>query len=334
MRRARWSVATLAAASLLLAGCGGGDDKPADTTPESQGTTAGSTFASTWPLTGLPVPEGEDSAQAHPVMVAKIDNSGSEPQAGLGKADLVVEELVEGGITRLAAMFYSQLPAEAGPMRSMRFSDIGIVKPTGGDIVTSGAAPITTKRITGAGITFFAEGARGFSRDSGRHAPYNLMADLAEVAKADKTDTARPADYLHWGAVDEKFSGRPARTFSATFSGSHTSRWKYAGDHYELLDGNAPKGDTFQPDTVLVLRVRTSIAPYKDPAGNPVPETHFTGKGEALVFHGGQVVRGTWDKPGLDAVPTISTKAGEVLIPAGHVWIELVPVDGGDVTFK
>ena len=61
-------------------------------------------------------------------MVAKIDNSGKEPQAGLSKADLVVEELVEGGYTRLAAFFYSELPINAGPMRSMRFSDVGIVQ--------------------------------------------------------------------------------------------------------------------------------------------------------------------------------------------------------------
>ncbi len=85
---------------------------------------------------------------------------------------------------------------------------------------------------------------------------------------------------------------------------------------------------------MLVLRVQTSDAGYKDPAGNPVPETHFTGKGAAMVFHGGKLLRATWTKDGLDAPLTLSTKSGEVKIPAGHVWIELVPADGGDVSFK
>jgi hypothetical protein len=333
VRRARLSLATLVAASLLLSGCGG-DNKDESDSPASQNTETGSTFASTWPLTGLPVAEGQDSTQDHPVMVAKIDNSGSEPQAGLSKADLVVEELVEGGITRLAAFYYSELPTNVGPMRSMRFSDIGIVKPVNGDIVTSGAAPVTIKRITGAGIDFFGEGAKGFSRDSTRHAPYNLMANLKQVASLVKQDAERPTDYLTWGAADADLGGQPARRFSATFSGARTSEWKYAGGHYKLRNGNAPADDSFAPDTVLVLRVKTSVAGYKDPAGNPVPETHFTGTGDAMIFHGGKVLRGTWTKKGLAATVTLSTKAGEVKIPPGHVWIELVPVDGGDVNFK
>jgi hypothetical protein len=81
---------------------------------------------------------------------------------------------------------------------------------------------------------------------------------------------------------------------------------------------------------VLVLRVRVGDAGYKDPAGNPVPETHFTGSGQALMFHGGRVVRGTWKKR-LDSTLKLSTRAGNLEVPAGHTWIELVPQNGGNV---
>ena len=165
MRLARLSVATFVAASLVLAGCGG--DKEDSDDPESQDTSAGSNVPSTWPLTGLPVADGEDSAQEHPVMVAKIDNSGKEPQAGLSKADLVVEELVEGGYTRLAAFFYSELPINAGPMRSMRFSDVGIVQPVNGDIVTSGGATPDDQANRGCGHRLLRRGHRGLQ--PGRH---------------------------------------------------------------------------------------------------------------------------------------------------------------------
>ncbi|CUR59493.1 conserved exported hypothetical protein [metagenome] len=337
MRRARLSVATtvsgLVAASLLLAACGGDKEESTDS-PDAQEPVGGTTFASTWPLTGLPVESGDDSALDHPVVVAKVDNSGSEPQAGVGKADLVVEELVEGGITRLAAFFYSDLPTQVGPMRSMRFSDIGIVTPVDAVIATSGAAPITIRKIQDADITFFGEGAKGFSRDSSRSAPYNLMADLGTVVGGIKQEPTRPADYLTWGAADDEVGGQKAKRLQATFSGAHTSEWKYTGDHYTLLNGNSPEGDLFSPDTVLVLRVKTSDAGYKDPAGNPVPETHFTGKGAAMVFHGGKMLRATWSKDALDAHLELTTQNGEVKIPAGHVWIELVPTNGGDVSFK
>ena len=47
---------------------------------------------------------------------------------------------------------------------------------------------------------------------------------------------------------------------------------------------------------MLVLRVREGDAGYLDPAGNTVPETLYFGKGPAMLFHKGQVVRGTWTK--------------------------------------
>ncbi len=99
------------------------------------------TLKATWPLTGLPVTGDDEAAQKHPVMVLKMDNTyASAPQEGLGSADMVVEELVEGGMTRLAAFYYSQIPGDVGPVRSMRASDIGIVSPVNATVVTSGAA--------------------------------------------------------------------------------------------------------------------------------------------------------------------------------------------------
>ena len=110
---------TLAAGSLVLAGCGGGDsddgtDTPANEPAPSNSHTVGD--ADTWPLTGLPV-EGGSSEQKHPVLVLKMDNTySSAPQKGLSHADMVVEELVEGGLTRLAAFFYSDIPGVVGPV--------------------------------------------------------------------------------------------------------------------------------------------------------------------------------------------------------------------------
>ena len=64
-----------------------------------------------------------------------------------------------------------------------------------------------------------------------------------------------------------------------------------------------------------------------------MPETKLEGTGPAMIFHGGRLVRGTWSKDDLVSPIILSTKAGELTVPAGHTWIELVPADGGDVTF-
>lgn len=338
-RSFRLLIAPLAAGTLVLAGCGGGDDAEGndDSTdagaPPSNSQTIGR--SDTWPLTGQAVEGGGSSEQAHPVLVLKMDNtSSSAPQEGLGSADLVVEELVEGGMTRLAAFYYSDIPGEVGPVRSMRASDIGIVSPVGGSMVTSGAANVTLQRIGDAGIDYYSEGDAGFFRASDRSAPYNLFTDLGKVADAASNTKTRPDDYLPWGSEDDLPQGQPATSLSANFSGGHTTTWTYRDGGYVNDNSYAAAGDEFPADTVLVLRVPVGDAGYRDPAGNPVPETQFEGSGDAMIFHDGRLVRGTWSKKALDSMVTLSTKAGDLSIPAGRVWIELVPQDSGNVTFK
>lgn len=329
--RARVAVALAAVASLTLAGCGGDetDEPQADGSPSAQATANGMTLSGRWPLTGLPA---DGKAPKHPVVVVKIDNSSSSsPQVGLGKADLVAEELVEGGATRLAVFYYSQLPAVAGPVRSMRATDIGIVQPADAVLVASGGAPPTVRRVADAGIKTFTEGATGYFRESTRSAPYNLMMDMPELAGTLKAPQP-PEDYLPWGDAAGFPKGTKAKSFSAVFSAGHTTSWRFEGGKYTNLNSHAGEGDRFQPATVLVLRVEVGDAGYKDPAGNPVPETRFTGTGDAMVFHRGRLVRGTWEKDGLDGELSLSTKAGELELPPGKVWIELVPASGGNVT--
>lgn len=328
--RLHLSVAALAAASLLLAGCGGGDEpgEPAPSEPTASATSEAPPEPAYWPLTGL---ERTGKAPKHPVIVTKVDNtSSSAPQVGLGAADLVVEELVEGGYTRLAAFYYSKVPAEIGPVRSMRASDISIV-PEGATVVTSGAAQVTINRINAAGIPWVTEGASGVYRETSRSAPYNLFARLADISKRLKAED-EPPPYLPWGTKADLPKGAKASTLTADF-GAHSTTWQFQGGEYVNTNSYAAQGDEFPADSVLVMRVKVGDAGYRDPAGYPVPETKFEGKGAALLFHGGRVVKGSWSKDGLTGAIELTTKKGELTVPAGHVWVELVPAVDGNLTF-
>ena len=323
----RAGAALLLALALTVSGCSGSSDHSSGGSPSGQSTAKGLTLAGTWPLTGLPA---QGAAPRHPVMVVKIDNTeSSRPQIGLSKADLVTEELVEGGATRLAVFFYQHTPSLVGPVRSMRATDIGIVKPAKAVLVASGGAPSTVRRIRKAGIKVYAEPSTGFRRDNSRRAPYNLFMALDKLAKTVKARDAVES-YLPFGKTGDTPTGQPAKRISAVFSPGHTTSWVYRRGTYENRNSFAAAGDRFRPHNVLVLRVRVGDAGYKDPAGNPVPETKFTGTGQALLFSGGRVVRGTWKKT-LDSTISLGTKAGELSLPAGHTWIELVPVNGGNV---
>ena len=310
---------------LSLAACGGSDKKSTpkgEAKPSSQPMSGGTKLAALWPLTGLKV---HGSTPNHPVIAVKIPNTNEAyPQVGLSKADMVSEELVEGGITRLAVFYYSQVPKLVGPVRSMRASDIGIVKPLHSVIVSSGAAPPTLRRLSHAHVTYFT-GGPGYFRDASS-APYNLMVHLRDLAKTiSKKKAVVPASYLPWGNEKDFAGVKPARNLAITFSSGQTTRFSFKGGHYNNTNSHAPGNDQFHPKTVLVLRVKEGDAGYKDPAGNPVPETIFHGSGKVFLFHGGKLVRGTWSKAKLDSALKLRTAGGPMKVPAGHVWIELVP---------
>jgi len=329
IRRFGIPVTSVLIAALVLAGCGSSAKKDSgEKTPDAQKTAGGTTFTQISPMTGLKV---KGDLPNHPVMVVKIDNTfNSEPQVGLGSADMVVEELVEGGITRLATIFYSTLPPVVGPVRSARASDIGVIKPANAVLVASGAATRTQNRLRDAGIAMHFEGSTGMYRDGSRHAPYNLFMRLPKFVTA-LHDSARPhQNYLPWGSESDFTGVSPATNIAVRFSATSTTRFRYSpGAHrYVNTNSHASSSDHFLADSVLVLRVREGDAGYHDPAGNPVPEAKFFGSGSALLFHNGQVVRGSWSKLKPTSALTLRTSAGTLKVPAGHVWIELMPAAG------
>src|SRR5579872_1637503 len=99
------------------------------------------------PLTGLLDPAGQ--ALTRPALTIKVENTPEAlPQWGIDRADVVYEEIVNGGITRLAAIFNSQAPPKVGPVRSVRPTDTQVVWPLGGIFAYSGGAAYAVNSIS------------------------------------------------------------------------------------------------------------------------------------------------------------------------------------------
>ena len=326
--------ALLLASTLTLASCSGGEPKASGPTRTKSPTPTPTTPSPTptppphLPFTGKPVPKG---VPHRPGLVVKIDNTSSaRPQLGLGSADMVVEELVEGGATRLAMFLQSRLPRVAGPVRSQRTSDIGVVKPTRGALVASGAAPRVRHAMRRAKIRTVVEPTAGMFRSSVRHAPYNLMVHPSRVAHTVHRRPV-PPDYFAWAklAAPALPHASTARQATVRFSAFHSTRWRHRASGWVRTNGLAARGHEFHADNLLVLRVRTRDAGYRDPAGNPVPETVTTGTGPATLLDGTHVVPLRWHKRSRhDRFRFTRRTGGEVRMPPGHTWVELVPLRG------
>lgn len=320
------------ALSLVAAGCSSSDDKSPD--PDASKGSA-SKIVEVSPLTGRTLEGGRPD---HPVYVVKIENTGAgAPQIGLDKADLVVEELVEGGLTRLAAFYYSNLPSRIGHVRSMRATDIGIAGPVGGQIVASGGAGGVVGRVKRSGIKVHTEdaGAKGFSSDPSKVRPYNRLVDLKRLDRTAKPSRI-PGPYLPWATTGEKKAGPQGKKVTRAtvgFSGSTTTDWRLKDGIWRRTNGHASK--EFRADNLLVLFAPVGDAGYTDPAGNPVPETKFRGSGRAVLMHKNRAVEATWRKSSSKSEIVLRSKDGTKLaVVPGRTWIELVPKGQGRISLR
>jgi len=339
------AMAVATAAVLVLTACsGGGSTDEPDPGPSERDAAEVVRYS---PLTGLVMKETPNN----PVFVVKIENTANgAPQTGLDEADLVVEELVEGGLTRLAAMYYSNVPERVGHVRSLRITDIGIAMPVNGAIVATGGANQAVNRVANAGVPVFSEdgGSAGFSSDPAKYRPYNRWVNLQTIA-ANAEVTAPTAPFLPWAepGQDQDAETDPTATPSATtaapapatkasvrFSRSVTTKWKRSGEHWTRTNGYADP--EFRADHLIVMFCRVGDAGYTDPAGNPVPSTELEGSGRAVILQSdGTPVELTWKKPAIDSPISFERTDGTpYTLSPGRAFIELVPKGDGSVDFS
>jgi hypothetical protein len=325
------------AAALFLAGCGGSKDdgkKSSSTTRKSAGTTA-AVSGDIEPLTGEPA---NAAVRNRPALVVKIDNNQdkSYPQFGIAAADIVVCEGVEGGITRLMAIFHSQDADTVGPIRSARSSDLHLAEPLGKplfaysgtngnfqDLINrSPLIDLSPNKLPGA-----------YRRDGSRPAPYNLFSGtptfyaaapasatapkpLFQFAGATATAEGTPVTKLdlHWKMPDRPTSTAVNWTFAAG-KGSRTQQGKATND---------ASGAAISPRNVVVLFVEYPDSGERDQSKSIVPEAKLQGTGEAWVIRDGMITRGLWSKPGDESPIALTDAKGKSidLLP-GKTWVEL-----------
>jgi hypothetical protein len=339
-------VVALAAALVALAACsseddGAGDDGVDDAAPATGGTAVAAPDGPVAPLTGLP---GADAALAtRPALAVKVDaTAAAEPQLGLGAADLVVEEPVEGA-TRLTAVFHSTDPGDVGPVRSSRPLDDDLVAPLGAVLVTSGGLPPFLDPVRAVATVWSEdEGTTGFRRLDDRDAPHDLVVDASAVWDAVGAGDPPPPPLTRL-AADATFAGTgPATEVTVRYPGDvAVVTWSWdaaAGRWHGARDGRPIEGAPGEPVGVAAVVVQyVERSPQStgvtDANGVEVVDRVLVGTGHATVFAGGQVLVAEWARTALAEPTTLrGTDGTEVAVPPGPVWWLIVPIDG-QVTF-
>jgi hypothetical protein len=271
-----------------------------------------------------------------PVLVVKIDDTTqAHPQIGLEDAELVYIEQVEGGLTRLAAVFSSVIPQRIGPVRSARISDIDIVAQFGRvAFAYSGAQKKMLPVIAAANLQDLGAQRQSptiFTTDPNRTQPYAMVlrADLLMQKIRDKNFEIDPAKNVGFifgelqdgGATTTKAVMHwPAATYSATWS-QQESRWLLS--HNNSADV-AESGVVLGPTTLVIQMVSITPSEYKDKVGGVTPYSQTVGEGKAYVLRNGQRFITTWSRPSSDSGTTFTFADGAIMnFDPGQIWIAL-----------
>jgi hypothetical protein len=290
-----------------------------------------------WPLTGVRV-DG-NRLPMRPALAVKIENSPeSRPHRGLHTADIVWEQVVEGGVSRFVAVYHSKRPDAVGPVRSVRPMDAATVAPLKGILAFSGGQNPFIERVRKAGVQpiIMDDGAPGFWRSSDRYAPHNVYGSPRSFWKQAKKSRAErpPAQFDHAAKRGEGTAartGRRARVADVRLSDLQRTvwRWKPKQQAYARSDGGAPSissGRQITARNVVVLSVAVRNTRFRDPGGAPVPETRMVGAGRGVLLADGRAVSVRWRKEGPRQRIELERANGKpVELEPGNVWIELVP---------
>lgn len=291
------------------------------------------------PLTGLPGP-----APTRPALMVKIDNAPrARPQVGLNQADLVVEELVEGGITRFAAVFHSQDSDPVGPVRSARSTDIGIASSLQRPLFAySGANRVFEEQVRQAPLVDVGAKAAPdrYFRDRGRRAPYNLFSRtsaLYQLAPADAV--APPAAFAYRGVGEPPAGAGMVVVRRGTIRWAAPVEWEWdpaVGGWWRSQAGRRHvdrAGRGVAPANVIFQFVDYRDTGLRDTSGAVVPEAQVVGEGETWVLTGGHLVPGRWSKASAEAVTRYVDGTGaDIRLAPGRTWVELAPPGAGSHT--
>ncbi|MFD7710962.1 DUF3048 domain-containing protein [Streptomyces sp. NPDC059786] len=333
-RRGAMTAALLAAAvtGSLLTGCTVGGDPRDDgrgAHPEQRPERTASPRRTALPGPGAgpertPAPE----RAAGPVLAVKIDNvRPARPQSGLDTADVVYAEQVEGGLSRLMAVYATKLPKSVGPVRSARESDLDLLgqfdEPT---LAYSGAQRRLLPLIDRAALRGVRpeDDAAAYYRAPGRAAPHDLYVRPRRLMDSVPGAAALTTGFRYGPAPS---GGTPERTRTVRYpSARFTFTWSAGRGRWLVSMGDTravtPEGRAVAPATVVVQHVKVVTSRFHDVLGSNTPFTQTVGSGKAEVLRDGRSYRAAWQRPSASSGTDFTAPDGSPLnFAKGQVWV-------------
>lgn len=271
---------------------------------------------------------GEPAAPA-PVLTVKIDNvAQARPgHTGLQRADIIYATQVEGGLSRLMAVYSAVLPPRIGPVRSVRESDLELLPVFGRPVMAySGARSALAPDIAEAPVLPVepARNETAFFRSPDLPAPHNLYLRPHLALSAARGASLADDIGFRFGAAPP--GGTPTASHTVSYPRAEFGfSWSAdAGRWLVAMDGEAATDEHDRQLTAATVVVQhTTVRPSRFP-GTPYTET--VGSGTAVVLRDGQAHEARWERPAATEGTVFTDRDGNRLnFARGPVWVVLAP---------
>jgi hypothetical protein len=286
-------------------------------------------------LTGLPDPSG--TALKRSALIIKVeDDTNALPQWGIDQADVIYEEIINGGIPRLAAIFNSNAPARVGPIRSVRPTDTQIVKPIGGLFAYSGGAAYAIASISTAPVKQITETTAGAAmfRDPTRQAPYNLYGNAAGLFAIGGGKPVPPVPLFQYRPLGQAAVGAPVTKFVVNFPSIYPMTWTWDATTHSWDRSTQFAGPDYTGNHVRLSpkNVIVNYVNYVNGVGAFTSYADLQSGGVADVFTDGKEIVGTWARHSpTTPIQYLDSKGKAIKLTPGQTWVELLN-NGAPVT--
>lgn len=284
------------------------------------------------------IPKGVDARR--PAVAIKVENDpAARPLSGLEKADVVFEEVVEGGITRFMAIYHCGESPRVGPVRSARWDDPKILLPFTKVLAFSGSNSIVGGELKRWDIQTLVEGIKGeafYRIPPGSLSVHSVFAATELLRDLAIKGIRSPSPGLFpRGALPK--DAKKAAHVEINFAKDNTIEYRWQKGAWHRYEAGEPfmtkAGPQIAVPNLLIQEVKVDNSnKIRDIEGNPSPELTLVGTGRAVLLRDGRALEGGWEIRKKGAPTLFQTKDGDVFKFAdGPIWVELVPSAKGDV---
>lgn len=293
-------------------------------------------------LTGEWIPKKKARCRPFAVMINNIEYAGVR-HCGIGQASIIYEAIVEGGITRMMALFENFDAEKIGSTRSARHYFVSIASEYDAIFAHFGQTSYALNKIAELGVDnlsgLSALGQTVYYRDYNINPPHNAFTSykgLVEGAKAAgyrlEYKEGRESHFTFYDEDTQLKDGKDAKKLSLTFTAYTTPTFEYHkkdGLYYRFQFGG-PHVDTETGEQLAFKNILVQFVTEWDIDNHGYQTMDLAdARGNGYYFTNGKGKKITWRKQeSTGYMRYLDEDGNELSINPGKTYIAIMPNDG------